>query len=1786
MPLSLDEIKTLESVDLESFEIRGAKPGIGNANTTGTVYTQGSYVPDRNELFATGTFLNGDSTITGISFNTPYGFFTAGDLIAGDTISVEGSSYTIKSSISSTSAALTAEATVSGTFDSTYSLAPRDYLVEPDVQNNTVTGIATFTTDSTVVTGSTSSWLTSLAVDDVIKHDAYQQYFKITQVVDNTTLYIETPYSSDTTTGLYKAKRVKLNQMFIRYTKDEFTYEKNGGYWEVTDETTGSGIPARSTFYPLADGLELKFSPSVDSDAFDLMDSNVAKNVVLTQKTQRELFQYPLPKVPSPEDSLEVLINDSPIDRFPHGNRDYVVNYSQDPVYVSPPAPEDRVVANLMFLNHIEDQVLPISSTATGFLNFIDDTGNNILGILPGSETITFDGTHKDLYDDYVFEGDAGIAYASSPVMNEKLVSYIGKSFELFNYGFSATLNGKELQYSVPPQTSDEIRVVLDTGRVIPDDKEKPAPNEEYIIDYQVAVDQVTDEPVTVTQDMTAFSLTKYPIKDNSLILFKNGSILDEGEEYRVSTQTGRVVLFDSLEMSDTIAVSYIPLSKRINGITYERGMDFCTTYGSRMFILNSSDFILGLSNYSLDPSDVEVLRIYNDTKNRDYDLSGISKTGGRIQLTKNSTNLNIGLSSSDIVYINYKFQNEGLEYFPVELNNYTVYGDSSHLYIPSQDRSDLFQQGSVVRLIPSAFSSIYFFQVKGSLFDGVDTDVELEGVIPEDIVNPSVVVTDSSVVFTPVDYTASAVMTGSSSITFSGVNDPYRFRSNAALKIGADLYGIEGASYSSDTNATTVTLTSNAAYDYTSTSVLTSLSTSDSPIYGEGDTEITTDRPYLDLPIPGFDLSYSSGTAYLTTDDGGVTVATDSSDYRFPWDDYQVLSDLMIGFQLVPGLTSNVYAPDWTSSRMTPVVNKSVWYNSSTLFYVEPTLKKDGTVTNNYDVEAGLIILDDSLVVGDTYHFDYLGQNYLGNTEVKYSADYFVNLPAPAKITASFEYENLDQFYVQVLSQRQFLEQVIEPRVAEESNQLAGGVGQGGVVTSDENQGNSEGGLVNDEFRRKDTEIECRVFKSIYDYFSDRLDAFSDEYYAFKGYKFCNNDGLLSEADQSSVPRKAFSRLWPRADYTNMEPYPIPPLTGQTRGPGLARFTNGSNIVIGRVDSEEQSTIWSYQFQSGDLIWPASNDSKKYTILTVSNDSQIVLTENFSGTSSVATGETFVGTSNYPKYDDDGYMGPRIIGTETGKPGLSDGDLFDATINGVAYSYKFESPTLPPFIAAFFGVRRLTLEDAARILTAEIDPLVATVEWGFNDSATYGYVEPMVLRVNTPNNTILLGNGQAVSKLGFTPGSTATGNLDPNSSGPEIARLNAESSSLNTEITFVNQLEALGALNKLDRTNSTAISLLSSIESEAQTQATEVSYELIQLDNEQDAQLRILEETSSLDAIPTTRNQTQVAYNEADAFIPLCQYAYNYDTAIVNNWQGKIDATNWAIDLTYERQYVRGLNASGIVVDTTGVTPITGQVGFILEAPQTSDRRFLDTTTYYPIARFEDSDLVVEGNWTGWDNGVDVNGNYSLNNTITFAYNSNPFIYVTQDPLADKTGTNYIIDSTSLNILWTRDGTPEEVTYPYSTYSTIGSLKTAINTEGDFIASGSATHDASTSALKIDTGLINYDATFYSGLRPLYVDYYTISDRYITDRDEFIVDRLAEIADRLDYLINTRQSQIPSSIRNEEILQAADGDTGSIYTWANVRFNRTQGCGARLYQQEQLIARNQSALQVNQPLL
>ena len=1745
MTTDINTILSYDTVSLTPFEIRGTRSGVNNARTTGIVYTDGIYEPADSSVGGSGLF-SSDTTVSNFVFDPPYGSLNTSSLKVGDSLTVNTETFSIVNIETVNRFQINPAASFSGSVPFSLALDQREYVVEPDVITNTKTGVATFTSGVVNVTG---SGFLSLAEGDFIKYDGYQDYIRIAQVYSDVSLDLVSGYPGATVTGPYTAKKWKIGLTRIQYAKNDITYDGQAAKWKY-DNIVGNDLTTSTSFMPLADGIELAFSRALNSEVPDLMDVAVTNNQTFASETQYETSQFSLPVVPFPEASMELFIDDVKKTMY----EDYVLTYTQSPVYEPPPPPDKRFVANVMFLDGV-DNVQPIPGyTESGQFFLIDSDEATIAGVYEDSISLTVDSTSQLALRDFMVESNAGILEVTDSIVDEDLVKYVSKDLsEYIDYGFSVYLNGKKQNISFPASPDDDILFQPASGRLKPRDQDHPGPGEVYQVNYMVETTSVSGETKAGIAGSTVLELDRYPVKQDSIFLAKNNSFLEEGVDFFVSYLTGRIILSEPSLGSDVFKTSYVPLSKQVNDLTYESGKWYCTTRDSRLTVQDAGNFKFLIANVALDVSKIEILRIYNETRDLDYNLTGLSTDGSAILLEKNAANIAVGLDINDVVVIDYTFLQRGtpgnyVEYFPVIINTLNVEEGSEAVYFEGSDLTSLISSNSIMTIAFTTAASESYHNVTGASYDGFGTRIDIEPAVPEDVVNPKISISDGPPSYLTVPATADPMITGNSQMIFSGINIRNIFRPKTQLSVGSNFYQVSGSAYDSAENKTTVSLSSEITSDQTSSSVLSSILYSDNPIYYEGDTVLVPSQSAVTLfNQPAFILNNDSDNI-LSVSSSLTELIIDGT--AFSYANSSTLGDLSgaIDSSNIDSLSLITYAPTWQSNKIIPVTDVSVYRDSSTVLSAYDALRYAGTDTSSFSVsEVGNVILENGLQNGDKYTFDYLGRQFLGDNQVEYSLRYFVNLPEKSKVAASFQYINLDQFYIQVLSQKDFLEKVTIPRMEQESLQLSGSVGQGGTLPNDDGATNDDAGLTGDEYARRDAEIECNVFKNVYDFFQGRLENYGIELEAAIGYSLFNNDGTFSDAEQNGAA-KAVSRVFPTADYTSLEPMRVNPLTGYFFDSN-AVFTNGSTNVSG------SGTKWLSQLNTGGYIGPVDS-TRRYLISNVNNNTSVTINPAFE--ESTVSGEYTATNNRYPIYDDDGFLGAKIVGSKADNYGIEDGETFNITIDGTGESYTFNFPS-GPFLGPFFAN-----PDGPTIasLLSDIDGLSCSYERVLDPATTYGYRNSLVMRTTAPSNLLEMSDGTTTVKLGFSGDQTASGNLDRNDSNPEIFLNYSERIAIAAEEGYL--AIPLGFPDKLDRTGYDGTDAVDSARSMMVEEHDYIIQEIDRLEKQITATGNLLAE-SGVDSTGTATAHANALYALTDASSALADVE-----PILLDWEGKVNNWKWSLDFTEENQTITGID---------------GSPSFILSVPSADDRRILNAVIflnlYTPVIVGDDDSIPIVGTWSPWS----VNG-YSLNNTVTFDIDVTPAITLTATAVV--TNLRFVTDSLGVNIHWLVGAIPFQETYTYVSYPTVGTMKAALNTSAVVSAAGNPSYDSRGSGIfQYSTTLINPTADLLPGLRDSYVTYQTISDKLLNERLAFIGTRDNYLLYRGAYLDVTRESQIYNDIKSEGLLlNVGSGEPGNIYAWANNRFNRRQGCYARLKQIEQQIASNQSALQVNQSLL
>jgi hypothetical protein len=589
--------------------------------------------------------------------------------------------------------------------------------------------------------------------------------------------------------------------------------------------------------------------------------------------------------------------------------------------------------------------------------------------------------------------------------------------------------------------------------------------------------------------------------------------------------------------------------------------------------------------------------------------------------------------------------------------------------------------------------------------------------------------------------------------------------------------------------------------------------------------------------------------------------------------------------------------------------------------------------------------------------------------------------------------------------------------------------------------------------------------------------------------------------------------------------------------GTAKALFTNGSNTVICTSGPSGYPSYWTKQLLVGDSIRPFDS-TRFYEIQSITDDSTLSFTLNYNGNTGI---KTFSMLSNFPLYDDDGHTGAKIVGSKTDGFGINNGDHLILTVDSSYQNYVFSG-----------DVNNGSL--IASLITGGFNGVNATYGWVTDLSAPYGYRETLILKTNGLHNKLVIHNDSSGTalKLGFIPDTTSIGNNNSVDRSSEYAAILQEQTDLGyaSSNEYLALSTLLGETNKLNR-NPTDVT---SVFNYCLDEFNQIIIEMDRLNVQILSLNKLLLEPSAV-----SYSDTSTALFNAYAALSDCSSALltDYASLLSINTRG---AMGWALNLSNDIQYITPFsdNNFSLYIDST--------------------KSFVDatiSTVYYsPVAYFFDTSLPIDGTFNGsWYPSL-TGDRYTTDSTLTFIITDrNDFLILNR---TDAVSHSYFTDNVRLII--------DSTDFYYNAYPTVGAMKTAINsTVLGISASGNAIYNSVASGFQ-GSGLIAPDATLHPGLRSCYVDYWTIEDNILWDRLDYVTNRYNIISNRLAYLI-TRKNQIKSAILSEEYLRAIDGDTGNIYNWADNRFNRSNGCEARLKQIEKQIQMNQSGLKVSKRL-
>jgi len=222
-------------------------------------------------------------------------------------------------------------------------------------------------------------------------------------------------------------------------------------------------------------------------------------------------------------------------------------------------------------------------------------------------------------------------------------------------------------------------------------------------------------------------------------------------------------------------------------------------------------------------------------------------------------------------------------------------------------------------------------------------------------------------------------------------------------------------------------------------------------------------------------------------------------------------------GFWDVTHITSLDNAPQSTPTNVYGTVDGAYWYG---LGILNEHRMVQGT---DYEIETGAVALTTPIIPLDRFRFNYLGlwnlSEYEGSS-IKCTCRYFTDLAVGSRVDIYMDFLNIDQFYLQKLTEKKFTEIVVAPQIQELLDQKGSGGGQGSDNGANNNSTPAyQGGSVDLYYALRDEEIKKQLYIRFYHWYKERLRDLSAELQLGMGFKFGHSNALgLDHNNQYSL--------------------------------------------------------------------------------------------------------------------------------------------------------------------------------------------------------------------------------------------------------------------------------------------------------------------------------------------------------------------------------------------------------------------------------------------------------------------------------------------------------------------------------------------------------------------------------------------------------------------------------------------------------------------------------------------
>lgn len=227
--------------------------------------------------------------------------------------------------------------------------------------------------------------------------------------------------------------------------------------------------------------------------------------------------------------------------------------------------------------------------------------------------------------------------------------------------------------------------------------------------------------------------------------------------------------------------------------------------------------------------------------------------------------------------------------------------------------------------------------------------------------------------------------------------------------------------------------------------------------------------------------------------------------------------------------------------------------------------------VNTDYAITNGVVELTTPVASLDRYILNYMGLDNLFENEgdpITCSCRFVTALPIGYRLDVYFEYQNIDQFYIQKLTERSFSEIVTVPQIEQLIEQKAAVGGQGNDSGATNNSTPNYGGGVADiYYLLQDEYIKKQLYLRFFKWYKQRLRGLSAEMQLGLGFKFGHSNAVGKVNDYYSIEDQ----------YVETEDYTL------TKDIDIAQINNGFSKYF-PIGYSDQAPDYYHRFEKGFL--------------------------------------------------------------------------------------------------------------------------------------------------------------------------------------------------------------------------------------------------------------------------------------------------------------------------------------------------------------------------------------------------------------------------------------------------------------------------------------------------------------------------------------------------------------------------------------------------------------------------